>query len=246
MGNIISKTYTLKVSQPSLDLKEYSYNKELKVVSKLNTNNNTITFSTEIPEHVFDYLKDTEEQYSTNPKEPEYSFERKKKPFSRKISDNSLRGLLLQFETLCQSAVMLKDSDDAKVDKYIAIRFNQTSNKDRDAFNHAYLGTQIKSSFQFFVCYKEEQKGFDRRVWKTNEAVSSNYSGKTRKWFYYDVRVIENNFQTIKWTQEREDFLQKVQDKLQSVNEELSKFLSNIDDNKIEKLMKQEFLKLTE
>lgn len=246
MGNIISKTYTLKVNQPPQDLKGSFIKSDLKVVSKLNIDNNTIRFSAEIPQHVFEYLKDSEECYSTEPKEPEYSFEKKKKPFSTKISDITLHGLLDQFNSLCFNAVNLKEADNAVLDKYLAIRFSQSAQKDRDAFNHAYLGTQIKNSFQFFVCYKEQRdkNSFDRRLWKTTEAVSTGYSGKHRKWYYYDARVIENNYQTIKWTQEREDFLQKVQDKLQSVNKELSKFLSEIDDNKIEQLIKQEFLKL--
>lgn len=44
-------------------------------------------------------------------------------------------------------------------------------------------------------------------------------------------------YQLIKWTQEREDYLQSVQDTLNDVNQKLEKFLGNIDENKIVELM---------
>jgi hypothetical protein len=48
--------------------------------------------------------------------------------------------------------------------------------------------------------------------------------------------VVEK-YQLIKWTQEREDYLQSVQDTLNDVNQKLEKFLGNIDENKIVELM---------
>lgn len=246
MAKLISKTYNLEVWAPKKEDLTKQEKTELKVLSKLNIEKNTMEFSCKLPEHVFDYLKDSEENYSTNPLEPEHYYESKKKPWKNILKATSLLHLLEEYRSYCNEASSLKEHDDAVVTKHIAIKFNNSCSIKKDMFNFASMGKLTYSSFQFFICYKDESKsGFERRVWKSDVHVGEQrYGRKGRSWFYYDSNTL-SSFKIVKWTQEREDFLQKIQDKLNSVNDELSKYLSDLDENKLEVLMeKSEFLKL--
>lgn len=249
MSNIISKTYNLNLKTPTLDLTKWERDaKKVKVVSKLNTNTNHMSFYCEMPEHVFNYLKDTEERYSTNPEKSEYSFETKK-PFNIKLKSDTLQELLNIYNLLCVEAIELKNRNEAKVNKYIAIESVSTNRPTRDDFNHAFTGNLTKLTFRYFICYKEERKEgiiSHNRLWRSDRKFPEDdvNTKNKRKWHYYSGNL-NNSYVIIKWTQEREDFLSNFQSKLIEFNENMEFFLSKITDDSVDNLINnQNLLKL--
>lgn len=61
---------------------------------------------------------------------------------------------------------------------------------------------------------------------------------------YQSISSFENEYSIIDWTEEREEFCRKIQEKFIKVNEELDGFLKNLDDDKMEMLMTGSELKM--
>lgn len=243
-NSITIKVYLMAKKPNRLGLYD-SESSTLKVSTIFNPENNSFQFKLRIPTHIFDMVKDKDDKYFTNP-EKEYSWSTSKK-FTQTISDITLSSLIEQLKEISSDATMYSNRNTEKDEKYIAIDFSNSNRQMKDNFNFADMGHLVKSSFQFFVVYKiiKSPHSLDRYNYKSKKRISGgnmsfgDSNQEKRGWYYYGVDIVEQ-YQLIKWTQEREDFLTKVQNKLHSVNQTLETYLSNLDEDKIELLMKDD------
>lgn len=238
---VIKNSFKAKITLPKPDLTGWDYNEvDITISTEFRPEYNTFKFKCRIPKFVYDGVADSDTKYLTNPPKPEYSHERKANKFTQSLVSDNLTLLLANLSEVCSDAIQVKTRETAKTEKYIAITFNQSNLQKKGSFNHADMGKLTKSSFQFFPLYKaiKPKNSLDRYNYKSDKVITSNNSNlKPDGWYWYAVGEIERNFQLIKWTQEREDFLQSIQDKFVSMNERLETFLGDIDDNKIIELM---------
>lgn len=203
---------------------------------------NTFIFKCKIPKYVFDAVVNSDNKYLIEPEKPEHYFKSNGKKFTQNLSADTLPALLIKLNDVCLDAISVKQRETAQSEKYIAIKFKQSNSKKKDDFNFASMGFLTNSSFQFFVVHKiiKSPNSLDRYNYKSDitiRQVNSPIHNKHKDgWYYYGIGVVEN-YQLIKWTQEREDFLKDVQNKFVLMNEKLETFLGDIDDDKIIELM---------
>ena len=57
------------------------------------------------------------------------------------------------------------------------------------------------------------------------------------KGYPYITKEFVNKYRIIEWNQDRENFFKKVENKFESLNNELSKFLLDLDDAKVDHLI---------
>jgi hypothetical protein len=147
-----------------------------------------------------------------------------------------------------------KKAKEAK--KVICINFTSTERSERDEWNHAYTGQSIDTSFNFFVAYhageraslsfhsgemfsfKKIQSGNGTTEKGIKGIIDSELEGK-RNWIRSRPQVI------IDWTQEREDFLNQLEEKFRSLSVNLNSFLKDLNEEKLENLIQnKDLLKL--
>lgn len=143
--------------------------------------------------------------------------------------------------------MMDNEAKDAK--KVICINFASSETATRDDYNHAYTGQNISTKFNFFVAY--ETKG-GRSSWRffsfkklqhgtgTTErgiagVIDSELQGK-RQWISKSPSVV------IEWTQEREDFLTKLEEQFRNLSTNLNAFLKDLNEEKLELLLQNSTL----
>jgi hypothetical protein len=247
--DIIKNKINVNVLLPKKDLSNWDNNySEISVTTEFNTQTNSFLFKLRIPTYIFNGVADSDIKYITKHEKPEHSWQTKAKTFTQYLSSPVLSILIEDLNNICVDSMRVKEREIADTEKYIAINFNQSNLQAKDVFNFASMGKITKSSFQFFVVHKiiKAPNSLDRYNYKSRlnvENKSGLNNNKPDGWYYFGVGVVEK-YQLIKWTQEREDYLQSVQDTLNDVNQKLEKFLGNIDENKIIELMENNPLML--
>lgn len=240
--DIIKNKINVNLLLPKKDLSGWDNNgAEISVTTEFNPQTNNFLFKLRIPTYIFDGVADSDIKYITKPEKVEHSWESKVKPFTQYLSSPVLSMLIEDLNNICVDSMRVKEREIADTEKYIAISFNQSNLQAKDNFNFASMGKITKSSFQFFVVHKiiKATNSLDRYNYKSRlnvETKGSSNNNKPDGWYYFGVGVVEQ-YQLIKWTQEREDYLQSVQDTLNDVNQKLESFLGSIDENKIIELM---------
>jgi len=235
---VVKNKIEVQVPLPKKDLSKWEETQQIITVStELDTIKNSFIFKTTLPKYIFDVVGDTDEKYELNPPKPEKTYMTRKKKFSQRLSDVTLKGLLEQLNDICIDAISVRDTEMAQDEKYIAIKFKHSHMQQKDNYNFADMGKATSSSFQFFTVYKILNKSnFGRRDYRTDVRIGGLNYAKSRKWNYYQHGVV-GQFQLIKWTKEREEFLQKIQKNFIDLNENLNEYLGNIDDDKINLLI---------
>ena len=193
----------------------------IKILTKLNIENNSFLFKAVIPKYIYDYLELNEEKIP-----------------SKAMSSNTLKSLVEEIEHYGKKCIELKHRESLQSEKYIAVKFNESNFQQKDSFNFASMGFRTTSSFQYFIVYKDiKPKGnLDRYNYKSDIRIGSEIVDK--KWYYFGTNVIEQGgFKLIKWTREREDYLKNIQGKFVDINSKLNEFLGNLDEDKLNLLM---------
>lgn len=249
---LIKNKLSVEITLPKKDLSGWNYkDKEtITVTTEFNPQTNSFIFRLRIPKYIFDGVKDTDEKYFTNPPKPENSWESRKKKFTQNLSYPVLDVLLENLNNVCADAIMIKERESAETEKYIAVRFGNGHKQCKDNFNFASMGMLTTSSFQFFVVYKDIKSphSLDRYIYKSKVRIGGNMGMKDHKvdgWYYFGIGNVEQ-YQLIRWTQEREDFFKEIEEKFVMVNKELDKYLGDITDDKIIALMENKQLFLGE
>lgn len=172
--------------------------------------------------------------------------QRPKKDYFEASALTSLHREMADIVSKCHHIWRLNKSAE-KSKKVIVINFNSSERPNRDDYNHAYTGQQINTSFNFFVAYKCEDKG-----WNTNKMFNFKqlFSGggsmdKGRKGIVdFEAqgkrRWIENTRcqVTVEWSQEKEDFLMKLEEQFRQLSANLNEFLSDLNEEKLLALIK--------
>jgi hypothetical protein len=157
----------------------------------------------------------------------------------------------------------------ATMKKKLFISFKHSEVHTTNGLNSAYTGKSIQQSFKYFVGYEVMTTKFkELKDWGNTEhkkkyiskilyaapgsSIRKNDTGFKEKEdlflplpsYCQSEKDFENQYSILDWTEEREDFCKKVQEKFVKVNEELDSFLKNLDDNKMEMLMSNAGLKM--
>ena len=127
-----------------------------------------------------------------------------------------------------------------------------------------YNGESIKNKFQYFTGYEiitDKFSGLERKIQKQYiskilcssrfavlEKYDTNFQEKDNlllplKEPNQSIENFESQYSIIDWTQERENYLERIKLMFETTNEKLNDFLKNLDNNKIDVLMQTDTLK---
>lgn len=179
----------------------------------------------------------------------------------KKVESPLVSSVISQLEDLGRAAAFVVLKEDLEGKKKIFVNFNPTDRNAKCAWTGGYMGKHIASSFQFFVGYevlepknklafnKEEREEQVPRYYTyirlasgtTAHLDTGGKEGLDRQPLHMDNERDRQNFvntyHILDWTQEREDFFQKIEDKFRNLNTELSKFLLDLTNDKVDQLM---------
>ena len=131
-------------------------------------------------------------------------------------------------------------------EKVICINFFSKEELTRDDYNHAYTGQNISIKFNHFIAYKIISPSFGSRMnfftYKKYQSGNGMSDKGIKGIIDTESRGVRQYIMTtpkvyVKWTQEREDFLDMLEERFRSLSKNLNDFLADIDEDKIEKLI---------
>jgi len=179
----------------------------------------------------------------------------------KQIKSTLISSIISEIEELGHAAAFIVNKQKLDKKKKLFVSFKPNSFQDSCNWTGGAKGRVVSSSFQFFVGYeiiepknklsfsKEERKETVPRYYtyirrSTGSTAHLDTGGEegleshplhksdenSRKEFVNKYRIIE-------WNQDRENFFKKVENKFESLNNELSKFLLDLDDAKVDHLI---------
>lgn len=205
-------------------------------MSYINKNSKKVTFSVRIPDYIYKVCSEDPVENS--------------RPTKDYIEDESLGRLHASLTSLSNQARGLVDRERSakKAKRYIGINFYSTENTLRDNYQWGYVGQEIKTSFSYYTFYattKNERFTFYRVDSDVSlhtlgiKGVSDYTKFDKKNWISSVPRVY------VEWTQEREDFLSKLENNFRELSLNLNKFLKDLDSDKLDLLVSNnELLKL--
>lgn len=224
-----------------------------------------IEYSVVMPDFMFNEVADTEPKFRTkyDVNGGEVSGLFSDKTITRKFKKTQTAKLIsfLQnyFSELTQFINDKHSIEKKTIKKKLIIDFKYDKYHTKNNLNGAYMGEQLNQSFRYFVGYElmtdKMSNSLEKKVEK-NYISKIFYSPKGSTLYkkdtgfkededlfltllekYQKVEDFDNRYVIIDWTQEREDFFKNIKDKFDNLNQQLSTFINNIDDDKIEELM---------
>lgn len=190
-----------------------------------------IKYAVEIPDYIYDFLMQHPEQ--------------EKRPVSKIIESTNFATLHKDMEQRSHDAVLLNEFDDKmkSARKVLVIDFGSSQREVRDMYNFGYAGKKTNINFQFFVGYKIIEGLSSRTLFVDKKYVQ----GKGFIELPINQRMTPVTGQSgkiIDWTQEREDFLIHIEENFKKLSDNLNMYLSDIDEDKMNLLITQNFTKL--
>lgn len=207
------------------DFSPHKYQKVLLPVymTKIKSDTKDVEFNVEIPDFLYDFMVNHPEM--------------EKRPKSKIITSGGFGYLHTALTNLSHDATSLVEHDKelAKAKKIILVQFESAQKNVRDNFHFGYKGKETDISFNYFIGYQMPATFFasgkdvyvDKR-WETGKGflpVKGRYI------------PVGHNHKIIEWTQEREDFLQTLEERFKSLSDKLNEFLSDMDGDKLDKLV---------
>ena len=187
----------------------------------------------------------------------------------KQIKAPLISSIINEIEELGHAAAFVVNKQKLDKKKKLFVSFKSNSYQDSCNWTGGAKGRVVSSSFQFFVGYEilEPKNKLSFSSEEREETVPRYYTyirRSTGSTSHLDTggeeglerhplhMADENNrkqfvekYQIIEWNQEREDFFKKIEGKFESLNNELSKFLLDLDDVKVDQLI-ESGLKLLE
>ncbi len=231
-----------------------------------------IEYSVVIPDYMFNELANTEPQFKTeydqNNREVSGLFS--ERTVTRKFKKTQTSMLISSLQDYISSLTQFINEkhsiETATMKKKLFISFKHSEVHTTNGLNSAYTGKAIQQSFKYFVGYEvmttkylnlinwEPQKKYISKILYAapGSTIRKSDTGFKEKEDLFlslpnhgqSVKDFENQYSILDWTEEREDFCKKIQEKFVKVNEELDSFLKNLDDDKMEMLMSSAGLKM--
>lgn len=230
--------------------KEFSENggdyKEITVIMNEPNKEGEVMFEADIPLHVFEKLKDTSDHYKTKENGGK---------FKRKVRLPSFKYLCETIESYCYDAKKSVEVENLNKVKKLFIKFDFGNRLTRDNWCGAGTGNVLNTRFQFFVGYKvvttrkkilsfEEEKEVEFIKYYSEyvelvKGVAGTYKLGTLQPLNMDWKhkEVENTYVIVDWTQEREDFLQSIEDTFNELGIKLNMFLGDLDGAKLDNLI---------
>ena len=254
------------------DLKGYErkmLDVEVKIPESMEVHEN-IEYSVKIPDHMFVELADTEPRFKTSSDVYNTGISGcfSKRDLTRKFKKTQTSILLETLQEYISSLTQhINDRhsiETATMKKKIFISFNHSDNHTRNNLNGGYTGRLISQRFQFFTGYEvmtDKFSGIGREVTKkyitkihyappssSIRKLDTNFEERDNVFhplpnLNESVASFESRYSIIDWTEERENFCKKIQDTFTKVNGELSEFLKDISEEKMDALMSGQDLK---
>ena len=187
-----------------------------------------IKYSVEIPDYLYDYLM-------LHPEEG-------KRPKSKVFESNVFAQVIGHIGDLSNTALVLAhtDKEEKKAKKVILVSFNSAQSPQRDSYQFGYTGNRTSISYQYFIGYKFKEGLMNQEYVCVNKRYES---GKG----FTEIPVTQrrvyigsggtNGFKTIEWTQEREDFLEKIELNFKLLSDNLNIYLKDLDSDKLDNLI---------
>lgn len=246
----------IKVLLPTNDLKDTEY-KEIIINQDGLGDNYDMIFSYKIPDYIYDDLVDTEEKYISYE-----NFKTRKKDINYKGSSYLKRTIKYplismikeEIEKLTSSIIVKNTRNELQKTKKIFVKYFNNEKHSRCEWTGGYMGESISSSFQYFIGYEIEEKSH-----MTDKLVKNYYTlikyvpinGTTRKldtnfkegdkleplYMPNDKNSFLNSYTILDWSQQREEFFEKVNISFKNINNKISEYLTNLDNDKIDLLI---------
>jgi hypothetical protein len=230
-----------------------------------------IEYKVVIPDFMFKELANTEERFKTefdinnhrvSGLFPKNAVSRKFQRTQTSILLSSLRDYINELSALLVDKHCIEVNN---MKKKIFISFNHSNEHTTNGLNSAYTGERISQTFRYFIGYEVMTDKFsnllNRKVEKryitkigyaspiaSVQLYNSNF--KEREDLFLplpnhgeSVEKFEQRYSIIDWTEEREQFCERIKQTFIKVNDELAKFLKDIDSNKMDMLMASNGLK---
>jgi hypothetical protein len=241
-------------------------------VEENSTAGDEIEYKAIIPDFMFDELADSEPRFKTkydiNNRNvsglfPKSIVRRKFQKTQTSILLSSLRDYFNELTTLLVDKHSVQTES---MKKKIFISFNHSNEHTTNGLNCAYTGERINQTFRYFIGYEVMTDKFsnllNRKVEKryiTKIGYASpmasvqlyNSHFKEREDLFLpipnlneSVEDFEKRYSIIDWTEEREQFCERIKQTFIQVNNELAEFLKDIDSEKIDFLMSSNKLKI--
>lgn len=199
-------------------------------------------FEVIIPKYLKDYLTDRLPEYDRFKEDK--IFHCKNKNFITKVRTESLSDLESTFEQLTSDALFLKELDNLeKLNKVIFIKTSFIDHNKSCNYNRAKLNKEVGTNFHYFVAYeKMEKRDLQTEYHARYYGLSRmpNTMGHHRNNLPYIGTVDFSSYIKIKWTQEREDYLFKIQERILDLSANIHNYLSTINDKNFELVMKEQ------
>lgn len=209
-----------------------------------------IYYKTSIPDHIFNFLKDTA---------PEYT----EVKFKKTLKSISISHLL---ETITNLSYVIYDRLNLETQtrkKKIFVRFEHSNPHTRCEWTGGYMGQKTKSMFNFFIGYEIEEPKESIRMPGEEAVMIKNYytliclqamsttssvqrgddtnfkEGQKLHPFYmkHERETFLKTYAILDWSQEAEDYLTNIQNKFEELNQQLSLYLSNMTNESLKQLM---------
>lgn len=197
-------------------------------MTNITTTTKSVMFRVDIPEYI--YTKCME------------NVDIQERPELKYIESDSLSFLHNEMTRFSNMAVSIENekSQSENYTKHLLVLFNSSEVVKRDSFNHAYMGQEINTRFNYCIIYKYERNFggtsyFTRkRVDKFDFDYINSDEDTSRK--NYIQRLPENSV-LIDYTIEREEFLKLLENKFRDLSSNLNNFLKDISTDTIDKII---------
>jgi hypothetical protein len=246
-------------------------NVEMKISDDLEVTGD-IEYSVVIPDFMFNELADTEPQFETkfniNNRADRISGLFSGRHLTRKFQKTQTSILVSNLQDYINGLTQFindrHSAETATMYKKIFISFNHSDAHTRNNLNAAYTGRRISQGFQYFTGYevmtdkfsglgREVKKQYISKIYYAAEGASmrkldTGFKEKDDLFLTLlnhgeSIKLFEERYSIIDWSEEREDFCKKIQDMFVRVNTELEDFLKDIDNKKMDALMSGSGLK---
>ena len=236
---------------------------DVRIIELGRTNGFDMEYMVDIPDHIYNGLVDTSVDYMSKEGFKKYKEEHKYEA-SANLKDSyfkkSLRSLMVSSLIGSLEELSYKLNSRIKIEtlqrtKKIFVRFKSSSVHTKCNWTGGYMGKDVNNEFQFFIGYEVMEKPslmhptmvakyytLIRHAEGTFAHKSTNFMEGTKlEPLHMDTSTARENFlrtyQIIDWTQERENFLRNIEQKIIDLNTKLSNYLSNMDATKLDALI---------
>jgi len=191
------------------------YTSDIKIDTK------SINYSIEIPDYLYNFLIS----------HPEIN----KRPTSKVIKTDvfsKLQGTLDHWNNLANELIQY-DRDCKNSKKYIFISFRSYQKDKRDDYQWGYAGKETSIDFQYFIGYQvsNSHNVFVEKRYENGEFVEIPKT--QRKVCVHST----SGFKRIEWSDEREEFLQKIESNFKQLSDNLNIYLKDLDSDKLDNLI---------